>query len=107
LRSRALLDEQELAAGEVGLGRAEQHCQLQREDQIAIEILVQAVVVAGLVFQDQRRLPLLPAAGSPAATPRRGWLGRREPGRTRSYPEVPGASRRATAARLSPGREHG
>ena len=59
LRARPLLDEQELAAGEVFARRAQQHRQLQREDQLAVEVLVQAVVVAGLVFEEQRRRPLL------------------------------------------------
>src|SRR5438876_1238760 len=59
LSARALLDQEELAAGEVVLGGAEQHGKLQWKDQIAIEVLVQAVVVAGLVFEDERRWPLL------------------------------------------------
>src|SRR5947207_4315838 len=60
LRPRPLLDEQELAAGEVLLRLTEQHGQLQREHQIAVQVLVQAVVVAGPVFEQERRRPLLP-----------------------------------------------
>src|SRR5215472_15273241 len=56
---RALLDQQKLAAAKVALGRAEQHGQLQWKDQWAIEILVQAVVVIGLVFEDQWGRPRL------------------------------------------------
>src|SRR5215469_14067012 len=60
LRARPLLDEQKFAAGEVLFRRAERHRQLQRKYQIAVEVLVQAVVVPGPVFEHERRRPLLP-----------------------------------------------
>ncbi len=47
LYARALLGQHELAAGKVGVGAAEQECGLQGEMQVAIQVLVQAVVVAG------------------------------------------------------------
>ena len=60
LGPRTLLDQEELAPSEVALGGAEQQRQLQREDERSVEILVQTVVIAGLVFQDQRRRSSLP-----------------------------------------------
>ena len=62
LHPRPLLDQQKLAAGKIGPRIAEQHRQLQWEDQRAVEVLVQPVVVAGAVFQHQGRRPLLARA---------------------------------------------
>src|SRR3546814_20089255 len=47
---------------------------MDREHVLAIQILVQAIVVAGAVFQQQRRRPDLPrrvALGEPVVEPRR------------------------------------
>ena len=52
--SRALLGHDELAAGEIDAGFRQQDGHLQREDVLAIEILMQAVVVPGAVSQEQR-----------------------------------------------------
>src|SRR5215471_15996096 len=51
LRPRALLDQQKLATAKVDLGCAEQHGQLQRKYQGAVQILVQTIVVANFVFE--------------------------------------------------------
>ena len=63
LHARTLLDDHELAAGEIGPGRREQDRNLDREDGRAIEILVQAVVVADVVLQQQRRRSGLASGG--------------------------------------------
>src|SRR6185369_2659303 len=55
LHARALLGQHELAAGEILLGYREQNSHLNREGEIAVEILMQAVEVAGPVLQQQRR----------------------------------------------------
>ena len=68
LHARPLLDQHELAAFEVPRRVAQQDRGLQREDQLAVEIAMQAVVVARLVAQQQRRRPLL-AAGMTFAQP--------------------------------------
>jgi hypothetical protein len=60
LHARALLGEHELAAGKVGAGPRQQQRDLQRKDVLAVEILVQAVVVAFAVLQQERRRPRLP-----------------------------------------------
>src|SRR5881296_1533760 len=78
LRARALLDEQELAALVVDSAAAEEARQLQREHDLAIDVLVQAIVTAGLVAQQQRgRLRL---AALVAAAPQRRQLGRKQIG---------------------------
>jgi hypothetical protein len=53
LHAGALLGEDELAAGEVACGFAEQEGYLQGEDEIAVEVLVEAVIVALAVLQEQ------------------------------------------------------
>src|SRR4051794_21299796 len=65
LGSRTLLEQHELAALEVDAGLAEHGDDLEREVDVAVEVLVQGVPVAGAVAQDQRRRTLLarPAAG--------------------------------------------
>src|SRR6266436_3513908 len=65
LHSRALLGEHEFAAGEITARFRQQDRDLQREHVFAIEVLMQAVVVAGAVLQQQRRRPGL--AGAMAA----------------------------------------
>jgi hypothetical protein len=67
LHARPLLDQQELAALEVAAGLAQQDRGLDREDEVAVEVAVQAVVVARPVAQQQRRRPLL-AAGMALAS---------------------------------------
>src|SRR5437868_2916565 len=49
-----LLDQQELPAGVVGAGPAEVDHRLQREHQVAVQVAVQGVPVALLVFQQDR-----------------------------------------------------
>jgi hypothetical protein len=64
LRPRALLEQHELAALELRrIG--EQHHGLERERDVAVDVLVQRVPVAGAVAEDQRRRPGL--AGGVAA----------------------------------------
>src|SRR5690348_13104995 len=58
LHAWPLLHQEELAAGEVRR-IAQQDGELQREDQCAVEILVQTIVVAGGVAEDERRRPRL------------------------------------------------
>ena len=60
LCARRALNKHEFPAGEVTLGFAQQDCRLQRKLSGAVEVLMQAVVVAGGVFQKQRRRPRLP-----------------------------------------------
>src|SRR5436190_8802182 len=55
LHAWTLLREHQLAALEIASGLGEEHSDLQREDVLAAEILVQAVVVAGAIAQQQRR----------------------------------------------------
>src|SRR5688572_5741190 len=51
LHARALLSQHELAAGEIPAGFGQEDCDLQREGQFAVEVLMQAVVVARLILQ--------------------------------------------------------
>ena len=60
LHARALLGQHELAAGEIARPAGQQDRHLQRKDVLAVEVLVQAVVVARAVLQQQRRRPRLP-----------------------------------------------
>ena len=62
LRPRPLLDDDELAAGVVVAGRVEADDDLQREHELAVEVAVQRVPVAGPVAQQQRRRAPWPAA---------------------------------------------
>ncbi len=72
LRPRALLDEHELAALEVGARAVEDRHGLQRERDVAVEVLVQRVVAPLEVAQQQRRGALL--AGLVAAVEERAEL---------------------------------
>jgi hypothetical protein len=54
LHAGTLFGEDELSAGEVARGFAEQEGYLERKDKIAVEVLVEAVVVARAVLQEQR-----------------------------------------------------
>jgi hypothetical protein len=60
---RALLEQDELAAFELA-GPGQDRHRLQRERHIAVEILVEGVVTAGSVAQDQRRGTLLSGAAT-------------------------------------------
>src|SRR5579862_3098769 len=51
LRARPLLDEQEFAALKIALAPAQHRCELERERDVAIQILMEAIVTAGLVAQ--------------------------------------------------------
>ena len=63
--ARPLLHQDELAAGEIPIGRGQQHRHLQRENMLAVEVLVQAVEVPGPIAEQERRRPRL--AGRVAA----------------------------------------
>src|SRR3978361_1465082 len=54
LHARALLRHHELAAGEVRAGVGQQNSQLEREDMLAIEVLVQAVIVVHSILKKKR-----------------------------------------------------
>jgi hypothetical protein len=54
LHARPLLGEDELAAGEVLVRLRQQDRDLQGEDVLAIEVLMQAVEIAGTVLQQER-----------------------------------------------------
>ena len=54
LHAGALFGEDELAAGEVARGFGEKEGYLEGKDEFAIEVLVEAVVIAGAVLQEQR-----------------------------------------------------
>src|SRR5258708_23624361 len=55
LRTRALLDEQQFPAFEIAPAPAERAGELKRKGNLAVQILMQAVVAALLVAKDQRR----------------------------------------------------
>src|SRR5207249_4289836 len=60
LHAWALLGQHEFAAGEILFRLRQQNRHLQREDMLAVEILVESVVVARGVLQQERRWPRLP-----------------------------------------------
>ena len=62
LHPRPLLRQHELAAFEIAPRLRQQDRDLQREYMLAIEILMQAVVVTLAILQQQRRRPRCPAA---------------------------------------------
>ena len=86
LRARPLLDQHELAPVEVdaGLGQHRQH--LEREVDVAVEVLVQRVPVALAVAQDQRRRPLLARGAAAREQLARARAGRRRPRRPAAPP---------------------
>jgi hypothetical protein len=57
LHSRTLLRQDELSASEIFLWFGKQDYNLEREDEIAIEVLMQAVEISRDVLQQQRRRP--------------------------------------------------
>src|SRR3546814_7517244 len=50
----------DLAAGEILPRRRQQHRDLQRKDMLAVQILVQAIIIARAISQQQGRRPPLP-----------------------------------------------
>ena len=66
LHARPLLGQHELAAGELLAGLRQQARNLKRKDMLAIQILVQAVVVVRTVAEEQRRRPGLTGGMAPA-----------------------------------------
>src|ERR1700730_238309 len=59
LHARALFRHDELSTGEVRAGVGQQNSQLEREDMLAVEVLVQAVVVVDSILKQKRRRPHL------------------------------------------------
>src|SRR6185437_16319757 len=55
LRARSLLRDDEFSAREVPSGCGQQHGQLQGKNLFAVEVLMQAVVIARAILQQQRR----------------------------------------------------
>src|SRR5215472_17250593 len=55
LHARPLLREHEFAAGEILARPRQQKSDLQRKNVLAVEILMQAIVVAGTIREQQRR----------------------------------------------------
>ena len=96
LHSRPLLCQHELAAFEIAARLRQQDRDLQREHVLAIEVLVQAVEVAGFVLQQQRCRPGLPSLVT--ALEERGMRGRCSVS-TNSPPSKsrPGSDRRIAA----------
>jgi hypothetical protein len=83
LGARPLLDQEEVAALVVDPAPTEEAGELQREDDLAVEVLVQAVVATRLVVEQQgRRLRL---ALLPAPREQRAERGRMEHGRVERH----------------------
>ena len=59
LHARTLLRHDELSSSEVRAGVGKQNGQLEREDMLAVDVLVQAVVVADSILKEKRRRPHL------------------------------------------------
>src|SRR3984893_8535935 len=60
LHPRALLREHKLAPGEILARAREEQRDLEGKDEIAVEVLVQAIVIPGAVLQQKWRRPVLP-----------------------------------------------
>src|SRR5213082_423915 len=60
ITARPLLDEQDLAAGVVDADLTQHARHLERKGKRAVEVLVEAVVAAGLVAEQEGRRPRLP-----------------------------------------------
>jgi hypothetical protein len=60
LHSRALFRQDEFATRKIPVGLGQQNGGLQREGEIAVQVLMQAIEVAGCVLQQQRRGANLP-----------------------------------------------
>ena len=54
LSARLLFDEDEFAAGEVAIGFAQEEDGLEGEDDLAVEVLVEAIEIAGSVLEQKR-----------------------------------------------------
>ena len=52
LHARPLLGKNEFTTGEITVGRRQQNCHLQRKNMLAIQVLMQAVVIANAVLQE-------------------------------------------------------
>jgi hypothetical protein len=65
LHPRALFGEDEFALGEITFRFREQNRDLQRECEVAVNILIQAIEVARHVLQQQRRWPRLTLVMTP------------------------------------------
>ena len=61
LGARPLLEEQEIAARVVHAAAREEARQLERKHDVAVEVLVEAVIASGLVVEQERRRLGLPA----------------------------------------------
>jgi hypothetical protein len=83
----------ELATAEVLSWSRQQHRRLQRKHLLAIEVLVQAVVVAGAVLQQQGRWP--PLAGGVAALEKRRMVIGKARGQTHARVPAVGDRRQA------------
>ena len=59
LHARTLLRHNELSSGEVRTGIGQQNGQLERENVLAVDVLVEAVVVADSILKQKRRRPRL------------------------------------------------
>ncbi len=57
LHTRPLLRHHEFATGKVLVGLRQQNRELKRENMLAIEVLVQAVVIAGPILEQKRCRP--------------------------------------------------
>src|SRR5438105_15174978 len=55
LHARPLLGHDKLSAGEIGARSREQNRDLQRKYVLAVEVLMEAIVVAGTILQEKRR----------------------------------------------------
>src|ERR1700760_166464 len=60
LHARPLFGEDELAAREIRAGFREQERDLEREDVLAVDVLMQAVVIIGTISKEERRRLGLP-----------------------------------------------
>src|SRR5438876_10623301 len=84
LHARALLAQHEFAAGEIAPGLREQDRQLQWKHMLAVEILMQAVIVTGAVLQQKRRRLAL-ACGVATLDERRVLLRKARPHRSEEH----------------------
>ncbi len=51
LHARTLLHQYEFAAGEVGIRGRQQHGQLERKDDLAVQVLMQTVVIVDIIVE--------------------------------------------------------
>src|SRR5207247_10360903 len=67
LRSRTLLDQEEIAPRVVSLSPAQEAGELERERDVAVEVVVEAVVAADVVVGQAPRRAVLASAAAPRA----------------------------------------